>query len=263
MTAVKKMDDQAIAPAQELSMVSMIERIAMDPTIPLDRLERMLEMKERMEDRQREDEARQAQKAFFVAMSAAQAEIKPVARTQTNGHTKSKYADIEAISDAIQPIITKQGFALTFSEEECPKPNHMRVVCDVMHVEGHCRTYRGDVPIDAAGSQGKANKNATQAYGSTKSYGRRYLKLDIFDVPVKGKDTDGNTPEAEPAQISPEQLAELQGLIDRSGADIQWICNHYKVESLAAMNVKQFHHSTMSLKQRIAALEKQKAATNG
>ncbi|MBX8785467.1 ERF family protein, partial [Ochrobactrum sp. GRS2] len=78
-------------------MISMIERIAMDPNIPLDRLEKMLDMKERMEDRAREDEERQAKKAYFAAMSKCQSELPVVIKNRGNDHTKSRYADLAAI----------------------------------------------------------------------------------------------------------------------------------------------------------------------
>ncbi|MCY1292710.1 hypothetical protein D9M70_419460 [compost metagenome] len=47
-------DEGRLVPANDAPMVAMIERIAMDPNIPIDRLEKMLAMKERMEDRNRE-----------------------------------------------------------------------------------------------------------------------------------------------------------------------------------------------------------------
>lgn len=98
-------------------MISMIERIAMDPNIPLDRLEKMLDMKERMEDRAREDEERQAKKAYFAAMSKCQAELPVVTKTRRNSHTNSTYADLAAIEDQAMPIIHKHGFAVSFQPD--------------------------------------------------------------------------------------------------------------------------------------------------
>ncbi len=66
---IKQESNAPVYRGGDAPMISMIERIAMDPTIPLDRLEKMLDMKERMEDRAREDEERQAKKAYFAAMS--------------------------------------------------------------------------------------------------------------------------------------------------------------------------------------------------
>lgn len=260
MTAVKSLETiekPAAAPqitqpvSQNEALIRMIQEAAINPEIDLDRMERLFEMRERIM-------AKEAETLFFRAMAAAQAQIKPVIKNQKNTHTKSEYADLEAVSEAIQPIITEHGFSLTFSEGECPKQGHMRVICEVMHVDGHSKTYHGDVPIDAAGSQGKTNKTATQAYGSTKTYGRRYLKCDIFDVAIKGQDNDGNRAEV-PTKITPDQLKELQNLINRAGSDTVRICNHYKIEALPDMNTRDFNHAVLLLKQRIVAHTRKEA----
>ena len=47
--AVKTFEDAQIVSAADAPMVAMIERIAMDPSVPIERLEQMMAMKERME----------------------------------------------------------------------------------------------------------------------------------------------------------------------------------------------------------------------
>ncbi len=96
---IKQESNAPVYRGGDAPMISMIERIAMDPTIPLDRLEKMLDMKERMEDRAREDEERQAKKAYFAAMSKGQAELPVVTNTRKNSHTNSTYADLAAIGE--------------------------------------------------------------------------------------------------------------------------------------------------------------------
>ena len=58
----KKEQPLGIVRAEDAPMVAMIERIAMDPSIPIDRLEQMLAMKERMD-------AKAAEKAFAAAFA--------------------------------------------------------------------------------------------------------------------------------------------------------------------------------------------------
>ena len=87
MTALAKQEvQQNLIPAQDAPMVAMIERIAMDPNIPIDRLEKMLAMKERMEDRNREmareDREYEAKTCYFSAMSLCQAELPVVVKNR-------------------------------------------------------------------------------------------------------------------------------------------------------------------------------------
>lgn len=245
MTAVKTIEHEQTrevsAPvSQNEALIRMIQEAATNPDIDLDRMERLFEMRERIL-------GKEAETAFYAAMSAAQAELKPVVRNQINSHTRSKYADLEAIDEASKPIITKHGFALTFSEADSPKENHIRVVCKVMHPSGHSEVYHADVPIDAAGAQGRANKNATQAYGSTKTYGRRYLKFDIFDIVVKDQDQDGNQPTD---TVSDEQLEELETAL--TGMDVHAFLRFMGVEQLRDVPTNKFKTAMTAIAQERA-----------
>jgi hypothetical protein len=48
-----------------------------------------------------------------------------------------------------------------------------------------------DIFADTKGPRGTPNKTATQGFGSTMSYGRRYLKALMFDLVIAGEDDDG------------------------------------------------------------------------
>lgn len=192
--------------------VSMIERIAMDPSIPLDRLERMLDMKERMEDRARADADREAKKAYFAAMSKCQAELPVVTKNQKNDHTKSNYADLAAIEQQAMPVIHRFGFAVSFQPDGYNEAGELRIKWEISHEGGHSRDGVGEIPVDGAGSQGKVNKTGTQAFGSTATYGRRYLLCMLFNI-TTGDDNDGNS--AAPVDaITDEQALNINDLID-------------------------------------------------
>lgn len=239
----------ALAPVSESAAIfQIIERAARDPNVDIDKMQRLMDMRER-------ELNRLAQVAFNAAMSLAQAEMKPIVRDADNEQTKSMYARYETISDAIQPIITKHGFALTFSEGETPKANHIRSICDVMHREGHTKQYYADVPFDNVGMRGNANKTNTHAYGSTKSYGKRYLKCDIFDVALKNADDDGN--KAGTSTITEEQRDTLLDLIAEVGAHVPKFCEIYQIEAVADLPAKLFADAVQALRDYG---EKQKAA---
>lgn len=236
----------ADAPATESAAIfQIISRLASNPAADPDKIERFLAMREKEIDRI-------AKQAFYVAMAAAQAEMKPVARDADNDQTRSKYARYETISEAIQPIITKHGFSLTFDEGVPEKENHIRVLCDVMHSAGHMKQYHADVPFDNVGMKGNPNKTATHAYGSTKSYGRRYLKLDIFDIALKNDDDDGNAAgEIENGTITIEQAVTIRDLLEKTGTDTEKFCQWAKIEAVPDLLSIHFAKAVNVLTQRL------------
>jgi len=235
----------------ETPMISMIERIAMDPNIPLDRLEKMLDMKERMEDRAREDEERQAKKLYFAAMSKCQAELPVVTKTRTNKHTNSTYADLAAIEDQAMPIIHKHGFAVSFQPDGYNDKGELRILWEISHEEGHSRNGVGEIPVDGAGAQGKVNKTGTQAFGSTATYGRRYLLCMLFNIST-GDDKDGNTTKQEVEYISEEQQMKIRELLEATESDEKQFLSLGGISNLSDMAVNQFDNAMNILKQRLA-----------
>lgn len=173
------------------SLLVAIERATSNPAMDIDKMERLFVMHQKVV-------AQEAEAAFNDAMARAQSEIQPIVTNAENSHTKSRYAKLAAIDKEITPIHTKYGISISYDTETKndadPIPQGMvRTVAIVSHAGGHSRKHHIDLPPDAAGSQGNANKTMVQALGSTNAYGRRYLKLMIFNVSTFD-DNDGNAP---------------------------------------------------------------------
>ena len=252
MSAIAKHEQNLPAPAasESAAIFQIIERAARDPNVDIDKMQRLMDLRER-------EMNRIARQQFNEAMKAAQSEMPQVVRNATNDQTRSKYAKYETISEAIQPIIAKHGFSLSFNEGTTDKQNCIRILCDVMHEGGHTKQYHADIPLDAVGMKGNANKTATHAYGSTKSYGRRYLKMDIFDVAVKDEDDDGNSSAPEVVErINEEQLQTLRRLIEETQSDIAKFCQLGKIEALPDMLVRDFDPAVRLLNDKKARMAK-------
>lgn len=235
---------------ESATILSVIERMALTPELDPERLERYMRLYEQME-------AKKAKTAFFVAFAAAQAEMPQVVRDADNDQTKSKYARYETISEAIQPVITKHGFSTTFGEGKADQPNHVRILCKLMHIGGHSEDYHADVPIDMYGMKGNPNKTATHAYGSTKSYGRRYLKVDIFDIAVKGSDDDGNAAGGRVIEtITDEQRDELLRLLEDAGATADQFCAVAKIEAIPDLPASRFDRAKTWIANRKVEVER-------
>lgn len=177
----------AVMPAvsEASALIETITRAASDPKVDINKLERLIALR-------REISAEESERAFNRAMTACQLAIKQIAPDADNPQTRSKYATYAKLDSVLRPIYTGHGFALSFDESDSPKPEHVRVVCYVSHVEGHTRTYHRDMPADGKGAKGGDVMTKTHAAGAAGSYGARYLLKGIFNVAIGEYDEDGN-----------------------------------------------------------------------
>ena len=232
---------ETTAPSEATTMLQVIERAALNPNIDVEKMERLLAMHERIVDKENQAAeralARKAKQEFDEAMTKAQSELPQIVKDKVNTQTDSRYASLEGVMKAAGPIITKNGFSLSFEPADSPKPDHHRVICTVSHVGGHSQKYTADLPADTKGPQGTANKTQIHGFGSTMSYGCRYLTRMIFNITVKGEDQDGNQPGD---FITEEQQAEIVALIEETGADVLKLCSYFKVGSITEIPAKMF-----------------------
>jgi hypothetical protein len=235
-----------VVQADAASLMQIISRASADPKTDMDKLERLLSMYERIS-------ARDSERAFNEAMKAAQEEMPVVVRNAKNDQTNSRYATLDAVAEKMDPVIHRHGFSLSFGTSDSALPNHYRVTCTASHEAGHSREYFADVPSDMLGMKGNQNKTATHAFGSTMSYGRRYLKLLVFDVTLKDRDDDGNRAGNTP--ISPEQVRTLEALVTASGADRTAFLKYLGVEAMEDVPAGKFKTALAGLnaKKRAAA----------
>lgn len=187
-------------------MVSMIERIATDPSADLGKLERMLDMKERMD-------AQNAKSAFDAAFSKASAQFPDIPLRGENKHQKTRYALLKDILSCVRPVLSEHGFALSFSTEVTEQS--VIVTAELSHEGGHSKRNSLPLPRDTG-----AGRNAVQAVGSSQTYGQRYTAQAILGLSL-GEDTedDGHGADNATATVSAEQYVILRDLIEETGAD--------------------------------------------
>jgi hypothetical protein len=218
------------APSTESSaLIGLIERAARDPSIDIDKMERLFQMHERVT-------ARSSEASFNAAMAKAQAALKPVVRKLKNSQTNSMYADLAAISEAADPVIHAHGFGVICSEFKSEVEGHLGIKCEITHADGHSKVYPFNIPLDGTGLKGNANKTATHAYGSTITYGRRYAKCSVFDIATKN-DMDGNT---DGAKLTEEQAEVIKAKLVSSGADVEKFLGFLKAENVESIPAKDY-----------------------
>jgi hypothetical protein len=239
------------APENDNPVVSILSRLVMDPSLPVERAERVFAMYYEAQDRARqqarEDAAEEARRAYFAAKSECQKELPVVTRNQRNKHTNSNYADLAAIEEQAMPIIHKYGFGVTFQPCGYNELGELQIKWQISHSGGHVESDIAGIPVDGAGAKGGINKTGTQAFGSTATYGRRYLLCMLFNIST-GDDRDGNKAEDAGDPINEEQLVQLRELIEASGADTEICCEKWKIDALPDLPAKKFDDVYAALK---------------
>jgi hypothetical protein len=237
---------------QPESLLAVIARAASDPTVDIEKMDRLLQMQERLE-------MRGAEADFNEAMTAAQLKMGRIKTNKENSQTHSRYADYAALDRVLRPIYTEHGFALSFTTDEGAPPETVRVLCHVSRGK-FTRTYRVDMPADGKGAKGNDVMTKTHATGAAMTYGMRYLLKMIFNVAIGEDDTDGNMPGD---AITQEQADEIKKLIDDlafevdgPGADYPaWLkvfLDHMKVAAVEEIPAKNYGRA----KDAIAATRK-------
>jgi hypothetical protein len=105
------------------------------------------------------------------------------------------------------------------------------------HEDGHQEVTELPLPADTTG-----NKNAVQSWGSTISYGKRYVGLTLLGVATEDEDDDAKAAGALAAGgvITEDQVAELQKMVVSTNTKLPAFFRMLGVEKLEALPAAQF-----------------------
>ncbi len=206
-------------PAADTSqgMALMVERLAANPGVDVAKLEKILEMQERVL-------RYNAEAAFNAAFSRMQPEIPVIdehGRIEVKGTLRSTYAPLSDIHDVIKPITARYGFAIRHRTEwPADKPGTIRIVGILSHEQGH----REETVFEAAMDKSDYRTDI-QSTGSTVSYGRRYTTLDLLNISTRKADNDGRGKMPPPPPTTPpgydEWLIDLTACADEGDVKLR------------------------------------------
>ena len=238
MNSVARIDDHAMAPVadQGASLMAVISRAASDPSCDIDKMERLMQMHERME-------ARQAEAAFASDLAMMQTELPAIGergQAKVNGQVRYTFALWEDMNAAIKPVLSRFGFALSFRMDFA---SGIEVTGVLSHKGGHNERTSIKLPADSSGS-----KNDVQAVASSVSYGKRYTAGALLNLTSHGEDDDAFR--AVTPTISEEQIATLNEWIDTTASDRAAFCKAMRIESIEAMPADKYKSALAALKKK-------------
>jgi hypothetical protein len=175
------------------SILSLIEKLVLDPRADVEKLEHIMAMYERLK-------AKEAELAYNAAKSRVLkklASIKIVknrsvlyeiekGKPQNRAYEAFKYAPLEEIDRHLRPLLTEEEMDLSYSDEP-REGGGILIRGRLTHLPGgHYEDSFMPAPPDTTGG-----KSDVQAVGSTNSFLRRYVVCNIFNIVVVGDDDDG------------------------------------------------------------------------
>lgn len=187
--------------SEHSAVLSMIERVARDPSVDIDKMTTLMQWRKDMMAEQKRAE-------FDEAIAAAKGEIPPIVRN-AKGHNDKRYADFAAIAVVVDPILSRHGLHYRFRTNQ---NDRISVTCILSHKAGHSEETTLSGPADATG-----NKNAIQAIGSTQTYLQRYTLISMLGL-AASNDDDGKASAGKPT-ITAEQAAELRKILQANNKD--------------------------------------------
>lgn len=210
-TALEVVDDQR----------DFIHRLATDPAVDVEKLERLIAMQERAQERA-------AKAAFTKAFAKMQGELPEIKRLGKNPNLGSNYAKFEHIQRAIRPVLQAHGFALSFFVNS---GDVMNITARLSHQEGHYE----ETTVNVGDPSELVNRgvNKVQAKGSAISYAKRYATGALLNIVTVDEDDDGaatddtDAPEgyerwvADMAALADEGTPALQSAWKRSPAEFR------------------------------------------
>lgn len=182
-----------VDPTDSGRVLTMIAQLSVDPKVNPAALKDLLDLQERIMDRQ-------ARMAFDIALMNAQAEMPIMPKDgkievrEKNANTgrrdgalqqSTRYPKYETCIPIVLPILHKHGLSLTHRTARTPE-GKLRITA-VLKGHGHTddSSYL-DFEADVTGS-----KNNAQAWVSVQSYGRRATMFAALNLVAQGEDDDG------------------------------------------------------------------------
>lgn len=217
-------------------VLSLIERVAMDPNASIEKLERMMAMRDKLQ-------ADNARAQFAQAFAAASAEF-PMIPLNGKGDKNKPYALLKDIISGTKPVLSRHGMALSFGVDSAP--DRVTVTAKLMHVSGHCETTSIELPKDQSGS-----KNAVQAVGSSQTYGQRYAAQAILGLSLGDDGDDDGKAAGAGDKIDADQFFQIKNLIEEAGADEAKFCEYLKVANLEELPARMFANAVSALRAKI------------
>ena len=198
-------------------------RMAIDKGVPVETMEKLVTLHERVADRNAAQEFADALRAFQEQCPAIKRAAKTDYTTKSGTRVHYDYAPLKEIAKTVKPILARHG--LSFTWDMVLADGVLTCRCIVRHQNGHREESSFAVPVEQTDRM-----SASQRTNSAATVARRQSLISALGLTDTDDDDDGAAPSG---KITEEQAANLEAFIDEVKADRGRFLRHFKVERLA------------------------------
>lgn len=204
-------------------------RFAIERNIPVEALERLQALHERVSDRV-------AAAEFAQAVATFQATCPPIGKTSTaeivtkgGSRFKYAYAELDHIARTIAPLLQRVGLSYAWDSETDGRM--LRCTCTLRHINGHTMAARFACPVDSASAMSEQQKHAAAL-----SYARRQSLIQVLGLTTCDPDTDAS----DPTPITNDQALDLEVMCDDAKVNKARFLEYLGVVSFQAIPAGQY-----------------------
>ena len=208
-------------------------RIAIEKDADIDKLEKLMELQERWEEKE-------AKKAYTVSMMNFRADCPTINKSKKG--FEYKYAPLAETIEQIKDILIKYGFSYRWAT--CNKNNITSVKCIITHVQGHSE----ETSLSSPCLTPTKRQNPIQAMAATVSYLERYTLYAILGLTSKEMDADGGIAKE---LINESQIEQIKILLEKSKSDVSKFLRWLNIKNITQISQGDFESICKTLNKKI------------
>lgn len=227
--------------------VTQLLQLAVERGTPVEQMEKLVDLYERME-------AREAAREFNRALAAFQAECPPIGKnktaeitTKSGGKYSYTYAPLDEIVPIVRPILHKHG--LSFAWDSAVAGAQLTCVCTLRHENGHAITASFTLPTESQSAM-----SAQQKVGAALTFAQRKSLESALGIVTTEKEAPEN--EVDPTTITEDQATVIEDLLNESGAGRAKFLGYFDAATVADIRAANYGPAVAMLKD----IAKRKAA---
>lgn len=198
-----------------------------------------------------------AEVSIIAALAKALPELESAKKNKANPAFKSKYADLAAVIEALEPI-RKHGLWYRQVLHESSEGVNVETIY----------IHEGGDTLSAGSLYMPATKRDAQGFGSALTYARRYSLQSAFGLATEDDDGNAAVKSAPDVAAQPEQVLVDDATVTKiislceavGGGQSKVICEAYKVDAIPKLTASQAKAVIARLNEKLA--EKVKTETN-
>lgn len=236
------------------TMQTALIELASREDVDTNKLKELIELQERMEDKQ-------AKKLFQSALAGFQKDCPIIKRikkvdfkAKSGNHTKYDYAPLDEIVHIIKPVLARYELSFTFDIAN-PIEKQSTIITTIYHSSG----YEKDFTYFFNPLHDDTRMNQSQRAKSAVTYAKRAALENALGIVTAGEDDDAKR--AIDTPVTSEQVDTINSLCNYTDTPPEALYKYLRIESISDLSQTEADNAIKSLKQKRKALVK-KGATN-